>query len=530
MQLTWISLVPPLLVLSCAIVTRKVLISLAVGIIISTLIMSHYSLSNMALLTLQKLWAQLIDPSNLYTFAFLILLGILINLINRVGGAFAYGKLIQKILKNMRTTQFSSIGLSLLFMIDDFFSILTVGCIMRPLTDSFKIPRVKLAFLIDSLAAPLVIIMPISTWIAMILMQINKAGISLNIAEKPLITQDPFLAYLQAIPFVFYSCTMLVCTWFIVFKKISFGPMQKHEEIALATGNLFGGKSPLHGTCPDNNQKGTLIDFILPIGSLLFFTFMMLLYSGNSQLIGGNNSLLQTIQTANIFSSLFYGCAIACFISFMYMLLTKKINPQSIPSIAQEGFFTMYESMLILLLAWTFSGLLKDDLQTGQYLAHLLLAAVPAFLLPALLFLASLLTASATGSSWGTIAVMLPLAVPMLATFLDVAPLTPLSQVPLLLPVIGAVFSGAVAGDHVSPLGTTTVMAATSAGCYLEDHVITQFPYALPVLLATFCAYIISGYFIQTYSLAMTFFVSCALSISLALLMLGVMNKLLKKR
>lgn len=523
MVISWVSIVPPLIVLFCAALTRKVLWSLALGILCSALLISDFSLQKTTLFLIERFREQLIDPLNIYTFGFLLLLGVLITLINMVGGASAYGTLIKKLLKTPRAAQFSSVILSLLFMIDDFFSSLTVGCIMRPLTDSFKIPRVKLAFLIDSLAAPLVIIMPISTWIAMILMQINKAGISLDPADKPVVLEDPFVAYLYVIPYVLYSFAILASVWFIVQKHISFGPMKTQEDIAHKTGNLFGKKAPIldQTTCP---REGQLIDFALPILSLLVCIVLVVLYSGNSTFFGGTNGLLKTIQQADIFLSLLIGCALALVISLGYMFTTQKITVKTLPLLARGGFDIMYESILILFLAWTFSSILKDDLKTGTYLASIMVGAVPGFLLPAMFFLASLITACVTGSSWGTIAVMLPLAVPLVASFLNITTALSLTQVPLLIPAIGAIFSGAVAGDHVSPLGTTTIMSATSAGSYLDDHVLTQLPYALPALITTFIGFLLAGYLIAQQGYLITWLLSLALTILPTLALLYFMN------
>lgn len=529
MVLSWISIIPPLIVLFCAALTRKVLWSLVLGIVCSAILISGFSLQKIALFLVHRFWEQLIDPINIYTFGFLILLGVLITLINIVGGASAYGTLIKKILKTPRAAQFSSVILSLLFMIDDFFSSLTVGCIMRPLTDSFNIPRTKLAFLIDSLAAPLVIIMPISTWIAMILMQINKAGISLDPADKPIVLEDPFVAYLYVIPYILYSFAILASVWFIVQKHISFGPMKAQEQIAQETGNLFGNKTPIlnQTECP---HEGQLIDFALPILSLLICIVLVVLYSGNSTLFGGTNSILKAIQQADIFLSLFIGCAIALSISLGYMFIKQKITLNTLPILARGGFDIMYESILILLLAWTFSSILKNDLQTGTYLASILVGALPGFLLPAMFFLVSLLTACVTGSSWGTIAVMLPLAVPLVASFFNVTTAVKLSDIPLLIPAIGAIFSGAVAGDHVSPLGTTTVMSATSAGSYLNDHVITQLPYALPALIMTFIGFLFAGYIITKQGYIITWTLSLGLTVIASLLLLYILHYITQRK
>jgi Na+/H+ antiporter NhaC len=525
----WIVLIPPLLVFTLAVITQRVLFSLFFGIVASGLIITNFSLKNTLLFLFNQFSAQIFDSSNLYTFAFLITLGMLISLITASGGTLAYGKAIKNVLQSRRSAKFSSIMLSLFFMIDDFFSCLTVGCIMRPLTDSFKIPRVKLAFLIDSLAAPLVILVPISTWIAMLLMQLEKAGISTDTSQNPIFFADPFITYLRVIPFVFYSFIILFSVWFIVYRSISFGFMRKHEIIAENTGNLFGGKQPLFQSSETVNEKGTLFDFILPIGSLIACILLALLYTGNSALLGGTNNFLETIRKADIYVSLFLGTITAFIINCIRFVAQKKLYVPDLKQVVLEGFFLMIGSIQILFLAWTFSSILKNNLQTGQYIAQLLIGSVPSFLFPCLFFIASLITAIATGSSWGTIAVMIPLAIPMIGSFFDITQAASIDTVPLLLPLIGSIFAGAVAGDHVSPIGTTTVMSATSAGAYLEDHVWTQLPYAAPALIGTTIAYFIAGMLITTYSWWITVLISLFTGIATSLIGLVLLNHYFKK-
>ena len=521
---SWIVLIPPFLVLALAVITRKVLPSLFIGILSAGLIVSQFSLPQTVQLLANRFWEQLIDETNLYTFGFLIILGMLITLMNNSGGTDAYGRIIKKLIKTPRSAKFSSIALSLLFMIDDFFNSLTVGCIMRPLSDNFKIPRAKLAFLIDSLAAPIVVIMPISTWIAMLLMQLNKGGISLDPADAPVILADPFVVYLRTIPFVFYSFIMLGSVWFIVYCSISYGLMKKHEQIAEKTGNLFGGKEPIKMTSEEPcAPHGTVWDFIVPLGSLLVFVALTILYMGDSQLIGGTNNLLQTIQKADIFFALCAGGLIALVLNVVQMLIRKRITFNDFPKLMRGSWNLMGGSMLVLFLAWTFSSILKDDLQTGQYIAQLLVGAVSPILLPAVFFLASLITACATGSAWSTIAVMTPIAIPLLVSFFHLTvPASP-EMIPLLYPIIGAIFGGAAAGDHISPIATTTIMSATSAGSYLDDHAYTQLPYALPGVIATTLSYLVAALLLP-YGLWISAGVSILFGLMVALTSLYLLN------
>lgn len=494
---SWLVLLPTLIVLSIAFMTKKVVPALFVGIILAALIVSDFSLMQTGSIIISNISDQ-IDISNFYMFAFLITLGSLISMMGKTGGTSAYGNLIKKHIKNGKNIELASLFLSLSFAIDEYFNILTVGSIMKNVTDSFAIPRAKLAFFLDSFGAPVLILMPISTWIAMILMQLEKAGVSINPAENPFIWSDPFAFYLQSIPFIFYSIITIVSTFFIVKYSISYGPMQKHERIALSRGNLFGGKeAPATTAIYPAHTQGSLFDFVMPISLLLISIFTSILYLGNSWIFGGVNSFLRVIQTVNIFLAFFIGGIVALLVSSAIFLFQKKILISSLPSFFKEGFNLMKDSIIILLLAWTFSSLLKNDLKTGQYIASLIIGSMNAAFLPAMFFITAFITASGMGSSWGTIAVLIPLAIPMITSFFNATlPASP-ESISLVFPVIGSIFSGSVAGEHISPIGTTTIMATASAGCYLQDHIYTQLPYALPSLFAALIAYLIAGFTIQ---------------------------------
>ncbi len=523
MQFGWLSLIPPILVLALAVITKRVLPALIAGIATAAFIAAHYSPVATIKLAAYHAWQQ-VETTNLYTFGFLIILGAIIALLEKTGGTQAYARLVKNRLTNKKQAEMGTIYLSLCFMIDDFFSSITVGSIMRPLTTKFNISRAKLSYLIDSLAAPLVILVPVSSWIAMLSAQIERSGITTNMSENPLILADPFTTYVKSIPFIFYSLITLVAVLYIVQRGISFGPMAAHEQIADATGNLVGGKEKLKDTIATEQANGTIIDFLFPFISLFVCVFVSLLYTGGYWLFGGTHTLVQAFQHVDIFVGLFAGGLLAFTISFIFSLLRNTVKIQDIPSILWEGIDGMLPSIAVLFLAWTFGGLLREELQTGAYLAQFLMRAFPAFLLPSLFFVITTITSIAIGSSWGTIAIMVPLAVPMLISFLPVtAPVAP-EAVPLLYPLIGAIFAGAIAGDHVSPIASTTLLSAASSGAYLSDHVHTQFIYALPVLIATTVSFLIAG-ILTTQPMWLNVLVSLSTGILLTLIMLQICNK-----
>lgn len=520
---SWIALVPPLIVLITSFMTKKIVPSLCIGIATAALITSSGSLTIALGILIDRFFDQL-DLSNLYIFGFLISLGILISLLNFTGGISAYSSLIRKKATSKQSTQYASVFLSLLSSFDDYFSCITTGCVMRPLIDMARIPRVKFAFLIDSLAAPLVLLVPISSWIAMVTMQLEKSGIGNNAHDNPLVIADPFNAYIHIIPFISYSFIIIASVIFIIHKGISFGTMRKHELIAEQTGNLFGGKKSfnMQSYTPDH---GSLFDFLMPLGTLFITIFACILYKGNFYLFGGSNGIVQAFQQTNIFFALCMGSTATLIISMSYFIYKKKINTQNILSEISSGFGMMGPTIVILFLAWVMSSLLINDLKSGQYLAYLLSGSVSTAFLPAFFFIASAITSIAIGSSWGTIATFVPLATPMLIQLSGLPTPITLEQLPMLLPLLGAIFAGSIAGDHISPLSSTTIMSSNSSGAYHADHVKTQFEYAMPALIASTISCLISGFLIaQRISIVATSMASIVTGILISIAILNVLN------
>ncbi len=523
MQDSWIVLLPPLVVLCLAFITKRIILSLFVGIVLASAIKADFIILPTIAVIKNAFMNQLINWDNIYIFSFLIAIGIIISLVTLIGGTQAYARLIKKKIKTARGAESASIVLSLLLLFDDFFSSITVGSIMRPLTEHFSIPRAKLAFLIDSMAAPLVVIMPISSWIATMTMQLAKGGVSATMQPGTLIMSEPYSLYLKIIPFIFYSFILIASVIFIVQFRISYGPMKKHE-LECYKENISNAPINLAVT-----KKGSILDFLIPMGLLLGTIFVAILYAGNYHLFGGNNSFVMALQQTNIFLALFMGSTISLIISLVFFLVTQKVSINKIPLLVKEGFLLMYSSVTILFFSWAFSNLLLVDLHSGDYLAQLLSGNIPLFLLPALFFIVSAVTSIGIGSSWGTIAIMVPLAIPLLVHLMNIqVPAMPL-DVPLLFPTLGAIFAGAVAGDHISPLSSTTVMSAMSSGTPLAHHVQTQIPYALPSIISSIIAYIIAGLLVQK-SIVLSAILSLTVGIIICFIFLLVLNNWYKKR
>lgn len=505
MTYSWLAIAPPIIVLGIAFCTHQLIPALIIGLCSAALFATNFSIVSAVNLLTQRLWHQATDMDSLYNFCFLLSIGIIISLLHATGGATAFARVLTRHLKNRTMTETSSILLSFTLFIDDYLSNLTVGYVMRPLSDRFSIPRTKLAFLVHSLTGPLVILAPISSWAAMIIGQLEQAGISTTENLQMKIYADPFYVYLKSIPYIFYSLLLISSIWFIIRMRISFGPMYKHEEIARKTGNLFGGRKPLESPLDSSqHSQGTLPDLLVPLITLVGVVLLGILYAGDYWLFGGSKTLLESFRSNDkTFLILFISGITTLLISFIYAGWRSRITSQQIPIIIKQGFLLMYSPILMVFFASSLGTLLRVDLQTGPYLASLLLGKMSMNLLPCIFFITSLIIAITTGSAWGTIALMLPIAIPMLMAFTNIQAPTQLAELPLLLPTLGAIFSGSTCGDHVSPVSETTIMASTSSGCYPLDHAVTQFPYAAPAILFSCVAFLISGYYITSTPLIM---------------------------
>ena len=503
---SWFVLLPPVAVLLVSLITKRLNPSLIVGLISAGLIATQFSLLGTINLLSQRIVSQLTDPDNLYLYSFLIILGIIISLFEYTGAATAFAHRLTTRLRSGRSSQFAAMTLSSTLFIDDYLSCLTTGYVMRPIMDRFNQPRVKLAYLIHSLSGPLVILAPISSWIALISSQLEKAGISPDPTGSSRIFADPFYVYLQSLPYIFYSIILIISVWFIVRRQISFGPMHEHEVIAAQTGNLFGGKEPLQ-TCSINveSQKGSMWDLIVPLLVLIISFVSGILWAGGYYLFGGNHSFLEALQKNNQTAlALFVASIITLAVASSIAFARKRVTLAAFKPITFNGITMMKTSVIMVFLASTLGVMLKTDLQTGNYLAQILLGTLSIALLPLLFYIISIITALITGSAWGTIALLIPIAVQLVVSLLDAQILTTFLEIPLpepiagarlemLFPVLGAIFSGAVCGNHISPIAETTIMSANSAGCYPIDHSITQFWYALPAIIAAGISFLLVG-------------------------------------
>lgn len=526
---SWLVLLPPFIVLLSAFITKKLNLSLAIGIISGAIISTNFSLLDSFRVCSMRLWETLIDPDNIYMLAFLFIISVIVAFLNRTGAANAFAKILTKRLTTPKSAETASILLSFSLFIDDYLSNLTVGYVMRPITDRLVIPRAKLAFLVHSLTSPLIILAPISSWVAAITAALDQAGINAQTNASTKIIADPFFVYLEAIPYIFYSFLTIASVCFIVLARISFGPMHTHEQIAKKTGNLFGGKEPILEKTIESHPDGSIIDLLVPLITLIGSVIIGSLWAGGYRMFGGEYGFVDAFKHIQQFSFiLFIAGIISLSISFITALSRHKIKLQNITNLIFEGYDLIYSALFMVFLALTLGKILRLDLMTGDYLANLLHGSLPISLLPLAFYVIGTITSLLTGSAWGTMMILVPIAIPMLITFSQVQVPTSPESLLLLAPILGAIFSGSVCGNHLSPISETTILASQSSGCYPLDHAQTQFPYAIPAIICSAVGFLLTG-LLSSYPVTIKLFMPLGISMTLCLIMLYGMNKIGKK-
>lgn len=491
---SWMVIVPPLIVLACVFLTKRINSSLIAGIASAAFI----AIPSQPLLALQLIASRSwnVISNNLLLYLFLFLIGALIVLMSATGGTYALTHAPSlSTLRSKRSVQRLSIFASFFLFMDDYLSNLTVGCVMRPLTDRFGIPRAKLAYLIHTFSTGLIMFVPLSSWVAVVTSSLAQAGVGISTADST-VNADPFVVYLHAIPYIFYGILMLLTAITIVERRLSFGLMGKHEAIANKTGNLFGGKEPLDS--PESeacSAHGSLADLFVPLFSLIAFFSLAFLWTGGYSLFGGTKSFVETVTTnQKTLPALAIGATLALIASITYTIFTKKTNFSKLINILpKESAAMMLPAIIMVTLANILGQLMEYDLQTGSYIASLIATTMPLWLLPLTIFVVALLLTLILGSAWATMMLLIPIALPMVIQLSHLTTPAPLDAVTMLLPTLGALFSGAICGNQISPFADTTIMAATSAGCYVVDHLATQISYAIPAIAGACASFAVTG-------------------------------------
>ena len=463
------SLLPPIIAIGLALITKEVYTSLFIGIVIGGLLYSNFNFEG----TLTHVFndgivSVLADAYNVGILIFLVILGIMVMLMNKAGGSAAFGRWASTHIKTRAGAQLATVALGILIFIDDYFNCLTVGSVMRPVSDNSKISRAKLAYVIDATAAPVCIIAPVSSWAAAVASYVEDG--------------NGLYLFIQTIPFNFYALLTLVMMVFLSLTGMDYGPMAKHEKNAKENGDIFSGMNAYAEAAAENsNPDGKVIDLLLPIVVLIVSCVIGMIYSGG---FFEGSSFVESFSNADASIGLMLGSAVALIITAIYYFARRILTFKGLAEAIPEGFKSMVPAILILTFAWSLKAM-TDSLGAKQFVEALVQNSAGSFqsFLPAIVFLIGAFLAFATGTSWGTFGILIPIT---LAVF-------PLGN-PLGIICVSACMAGAVCGDHCSPISDTTIMASAGAQCDHVTHVSTQLPYAITVAGVSFVSYIIAGF------------------------------------
>ena len=467
---TFWALVPPVVAIGLALITKEVYSSLFIGVLMGGILYSGFSFEG----TITHIFEDgminvLSDSYNVGILIFLVILGTMVCLMNRAGGSAAFGQFAADHIKDRVGAELATILLGCLIFIDDYFNCLTVGSVMRPVTDKFKVSRAKLAYLIDATAAPICIIAPISSWAAAVTGFVEG--------------EDGFSIFVRAIPYNFYAILTIVMMIGMVLLRTEFGSMKFHEKNALK-GDLYTTPGRPYDTekQPEVSVRGTVLDLLIPIISLIICCMVGMLYTGG--FFSGEDfvtAFSQSDASLGLTMGSFFGLLITIGLYQVRRVLKFSECMACIP----EGFKSMVPAIMILSFAWTLKAM-TDSLGADVYVATVVASSARSLLnfLPAIIFVVGCFLAFATGTSWGTFGILIPIVV---AVFEN-------SNPDLMIISISACMAGAVCGDHCSPISDTTIMASAGAQCEHVNHVTTQLPYAVTAAAVSFVSYIIAGF------------------------------------
>ena len=463
------ALLPPVIAIALALITKEVYSSLFVGIVVGGLLYSNFNFEGTLLHVFKDgIVGSLADEYNVGILIFLVILGVIVMLMNKAGGSAAFGRWASEHIKSRTGAQLATIALGVLIFIDDYFNCLTVGSVMRPVCDKKNISRAKLAYLIDATAAPVCIIAPVSSWAAAVSSYVEDGqGLQL---------------FIRAIPFNFYAILTIVMMIFLAITGLDYGKMAVHEKNAKEKGDIFSGVKHMGEQLSDTtNPKGIVFDLIFPIVVLIVSCVIGMIYSGG---FFSGESFISAFSNSDASVGLMLGSAVTLVITVIYYLIRRVIPFKVMMECIPEGFKSMVPAILILTFAWSLKAM-TDSLGAKEFVETMVKMRAQGFaqLLPAIIFLIACFLSFSTGTSWGTFGILIPIT-------LSVFPL----EMPLGVVCVSACMAGAVCGDHCSPISDTTIMASAGAQCEHVTHVSTQLPYAISVACVSFVAYLISGF------------------------------------
>ena len=475
---TFWALIPPLFAIILALIIKEAYSSLFLGVVLGALFVANFNpVATLDTIVNDGLVAAIADNAGI--FLFLVLLGIIVALVNKSGGSAAFGRWATEHVKTRVGAMLATFLLGVLIFIDDYFNCLTVGAVMRPVTDTHKISRAKLAWLIDATAAPVCMIAPISSWAA----AVSGVASDLNTGISGI------QLFIKAIPYNFYSLLTFVFIIALALMKFDYGPMKVAEMAAQLDGNLgaLGGSE----TETETNEKGKVIDLIFPVVVLIIFCTLGMLYVGG---FWAGETFIDAFGNTDAFVALPWGGIITLVITVIYMLCRKVMSFKEAMECVPQGFIAMIPPILILTLAVSLKSM-TSSLGAAEFVHDLVQGAAGSLfsMLPAVIFIVACVLAFASGTSWGTFGILIPIVV---------AIFDPSS--PLLIIGISACCAGAVYGDHVSPISDTTIMSSAGAQVNHLEHVSTQLPYASTVAIVSFVTYIFAG-FVQNAVISLVF-------------------------
>ena len=470
MYATFWALIPPVVAIVLALITKEVYSSLFVGILVGGLFYSGFSFEGTIVHIFEDgIIGVLSDSYNVGILVFLIILGAIVCLMNKAGGSAAFGRWASDHIKTRTGAQLATVALGVLIFIDDYFNCLTVGSVMRPVTDKHNISRAKLAYLIDATAAPICIIAPISSWAAAVTGFVEG--------------EDGLALFISAIPYNFYALLTIVMMITIAVLNIDFGSMKVHEDNA-KKGDLFTTPDRPYGEATEleDTGKGTVKDLLIPIIALIICCVIGMIYTGG---FFEGADFVTAFSNSDASVGLAIGSAFALVITILLYVSRRVLGFKECMDCIPEGFKAMVPAIMILTFAWTLKSM-TDSLGAAEFVAALIKGSASGIvnLLPAIIFVVGCLLAFATGTSWGTFGILIPIVVDAFQA----------TNPTLMTIAISACMAGAVCGDHCSPISDTTIMASAGAQCNHVNHVSTQLPYAVSVAAISFITYIVAGF------------------------------------
>lgn len=462
MYATFWSLLPPIIAIGLALITKEVYSSLFVGIVVGGLFYANFNPE----VALNHIFANgmigvLSDSWNVGILIFLVILGAMVSLMNKAGGSAAFGEWAARRIKSKAGAQLATVLLDVLIFVDDYFNCLTVGSVMRPVTDKHKVSREKLAYLIDATAAPVCIIAPISSWAAAVTGFVDG--------------EDGLSLFISAIPYNFYALLTIFMMLVAILLKVEFGPMRAAETLAEKS-------AVLESVQGKNDKKGKVIDLVVPIAALIVSCVIGMVYTGG---FFDGTDFITAFSNSDASLGLVLGSFCALIITLIFYMVRRVLTINECMESIPEGFKAMVPAILILTFAWTLKAM-TDSLGAGDYVAALVKGSAAGFMsfLPAIIFVIACFLAFATGTSWGTFGILIPIVVDVFSQ----------TDYTLMIISISACMAGAVCGDHCSPISDTTIMASAGADCNHVKHVSTQLPYAIFVAVVSCLTYVVAGF------------------------------------